>query len=111
MGVPSERRGVRGPLLKGNDVLILGLKFYSIQGTLERSNPHMGVRELCPGRRARQSKLSSWKGFCRAVVSILTFMGLLLVRSTYSQFELDSVPGLPGVYSGSAAWGDYDNDG
>jgi hypothetical protein len=33
------------------------------------------------------------------------------VELCYSQFSEIVIPGLPGVLSGSSAWGDYDNDG
>ena len=36
---------------------------------------------------------------------------MLAVDSAYSQFVLTPVPGLPTVFGGSVAWGDYDNDG
>jgi len=36
---------------------------------------------------------------------------MLLASQTFAQFTQTPVPGLPGVFSGSVAWGDYDNDG
>ena len=42
----------------------------------------------------------------------LTIAGLTFAASSaHAQFVLNPVPDLPGVYSSSAAWGDYDNDG
>jgi hypothetical protein len=38
-------------------------------------------------------------------------VGALAANSTLAQFAMVPVPGLPAVFSGSLAWGDYDNDG
>jgi formylglycine-generating enzyme required for sulfatase activity len=52
------------------------------------------------------SPMKIHKIFCAA------FIGLTLaVGSAHSQFVLTPLPDLPGVFSGSVAWGDYDNDG
>jgi len=48
----------------------------------------------------------------RIFLATIVFSGVgLSVNSAYSQFVLTPVPGLPGVYEGSVAWGDFDNDG
>lgn len=39
------------------------------------------------------------------------FIALTLATDVYSQFVQTPVPGLPGIPSGSLAWGDYDRDG
>jgi len=47
----------------------------------------------------------------RIVLAAVAFLGAMLaVESAYSQFVQTLVPALPGVFSGSVAWGDYDND-
>ncbi len=47
----------------------------------------------------------------RIVLAAVAFLGAMLaVESAYSQFVQALVPALPGVFSGSVAWGDYDND-
>src|SRR5258705_13865586 len=52
------------------------------------------------------------KGLKHSFLPAIAFAGVMLaVGSAQSQFVLTPVPGLPGVSSGSVAWGDYDNDG
>ena len=46
------------------------------------------------------------------VLTVIVFACVALgANSACSQFVQTPVPGLPGVVGGSAAWGDYDNDG
>ena len=44
--------------------------------------------------------------------ALAALIGLTLAAdSAHSQFVLTPMPGLPGVVSGSVAWGGYDKDG
>jgi hypothetical protein len=48
----------------------------------------------------------------RKFPAMLALTGVvLIVNSAHSQFVLPPIPDLPAVFSGSVAWGDYDNDG
>src|SRR5580765_3829936 len=46
-----------------------------------------------------------------AIVMGALFYVTLLPSPVFSQFTQTPVPGLKGAFSGSVAWGDYDNDG
>src|SRR5688572_9480488 len=48
----------------------------------------------------------------RAAAAMATIVALMLTASkAHSQFTLEAAANFPPVFSGSTAWGDYDNDG
>src|SRR5678816_3061060 len=48
----------------------------------------------------------------RAAVAMTTIVALMMTADkAHSQFTLETTASLPRVFSGSTAWGDYDNDG
>src|SRR5262245_1446379 len=56
--------------------------------------------------------MKTHRSFLETVFPVAGICGLLFApMAAHPQFVLNPVPGLRGVHSGSAAWGDYDNDG
>jgi hypothetical protein len=62
--------------------------------------------------RVRRHVFESAKVLKQVGLTVIVFSVVMLaVDSANSQFVLTSVPGLPTLFGGSVAWGDYDNDG
>src|SRR5262245_51980648 len=56
--------------------------------------------------------MNTHRSFLENLLPVAGICGLLFAPMTaYPQFVVEPVPELPGVHSGSLAWGDYDNDG
>ena len=71
----------------------------------------MNTALLIP-RGVRRHRVTFPRRLRRTPPGLLFLAGILLVGDcAYSQFVQAPVPGLPGIFSGSVAWGDYDNDG